>query len=90
MWTSERFNERFFLFIKRTVPGMVFYVRANTLLELKVTADTCLLLLTPRVSNGDDPFSFLENHVGGKHHPIVPSPHSDLLQYQYELLGSII
>ena len=66
MWTSGSFNERFFLFVKKASPGMVFYVRANTLLELKVTADTCLMFLKPRIHNSDDPITFLKQSTAGE------------------------
>ena len=90
MWTSERFNERFFLFIKRALPGMVLYVRANTLLELMVAADTSLLLLTPRVPNGEDPVSFLENQIAGEHRHILSSTILDVFQYHFKHFSSKI
>ena len=64
VWTSGSFNERFFLFVKNARPGMVFYVRANTLVELKVTADTCLLIAKPHINNSEDPVAFLKQSPG--------------------------
>ena len=54
-WVDQRFNDRYFHFIKRGLPGLVLYVRKNSVVEMELGSDTILLFLTAHNPRNDDP-----------------------------------